>query len=306
MSRQPVPVARTRAVACRPAPLPAAVLRLPGRADRPGALLRRPGRATRSASSSGYARPGRRDDARRRRRPRATSATRSRPRARRTSRSTPTSASCPGTGDIASGHRDRRAACSCRSRDDAVDVCYSSNVLEHVPDPWRMAEEMLRVTRPGGVAFISYTVWYGPWGGHETAPWHFLGGAARPPALRRQARPRAQEQVRRVAVRGHREAGARLGAPAAARRGPRRDPALQPAVELLAAQGAGPSRGGDVEPRDRAARPMSRTDARRARGPDPGAADLRAAPGRVRRHPHGVRLRPVARARWSRTPSSTW
>ncbi|GAA4366207.1 class I SAM-dependent methyltransferase [Nocardioides caricicola] len=62
-------------------------------------------------------------------------------------------------------------------RDGAVDVCYSSNVLEHVPAPWQMADEMLRVTRPGGTVFISYTVWYGPWGGHETAPWHFLGGA---------------------------------------------------------------------------------------------------------------------------------
>ena len=61
-------------------------------------------------------------------------------------------------------------------RDDAVDVCYSSNVLEHVVDPWRMAGEMLRVTRPGGVVFLSCTVWYGPWGGHETAPWHYLGG----------------------------------------------------------------------------------------------------------------------------------
>jgi SAM-dependent methyltransferase len=61
-------------------------------------------------------------------------------------------------------------------RDGAVDVCYSSNVLEHVPDPWRMADEMVRVTRPGGVVFLSYTVWYGPWGGHETAPWHYLGG----------------------------------------------------------------------------------------------------------------------------------
>jgi len=61
-------------------------------------------------------------------------------------------------------------------RDDTVDVCYSSNVLEHVPEPWRMADEMLRVTRPGGVAFLSYTVWFGPWGGHETAPWHYLGG----------------------------------------------------------------------------------------------------------------------------------
>lgn len=61
-------------------------------------------------------------------------------------------------------------------RDGAVDVCYSSNVLEHVPDPWRMAEEMVRVTRPGGTVFLSWTVWYGPWGGHETAPWHYLGG----------------------------------------------------------------------------------------------------------------------------------
>jgi len=61
-------------------------------------------------------------------------------------------------------------------RDGAVDVCYSSNVLEHVSRPWDMADEMLRVTRRGGVAFISYTLWWGPWGGHETSPWHYLGG----------------------------------------------------------------------------------------------------------------------------------
>ena len=60
--------------------------------------------------------------------------------------------------------------------DGVADVCYSSNVLEHVSDPWRMADEMVRVTRTGGVVFISYTTWYGPWGGHETSPWHFLGG----------------------------------------------------------------------------------------------------------------------------------
>ena len=61
-------------------------------------------------------------------------------------------------------------------RSDSLDVCYSSNVLEHVPDPVAMADEMVRVTKPGGVVFLSYTLWYGPWGGHETAPWHFLGG----------------------------------------------------------------------------------------------------------------------------------
>lgn len=61
-------------------------------------------------------------------------------------------------------------------RDGSVDVTYSSNVLEHVSDPWLMAREMVRVTRPGGLVFISYTVWFGPWGGHETAPWHYVSG----------------------------------------------------------------------------------------------------------------------------------
>jgi SAM-dependent methyltransferase len=61
-------------------------------------------------------------------------------------------------------------------RDATVDVCFSSNVLEHVPDPWRMAGEMVRVTRPGGVVYLSFTNWLSPWGGHETSPWHYLGG----------------------------------------------------------------------------------------------------------------------------------
>lgn len=57
-----------------------------------------------------------------------------------------------------------------------VDLCISSNVLEHVPDPIRMAQEMVRVTRPGGIVYLSYTNWLSPWGGHETSPWHYLGG----------------------------------------------------------------------------------------------------------------------------------
>lgn len=61
-------------------------------------------------------------------------------------------------------------------RTGAVDVCYSSNVLEHVPRPWQMADEMVRVTRPGGTVFLSFTNWLGPHGGHETAPWHYVGG----------------------------------------------------------------------------------------------------------------------------------
>jgi SAM-dependent methyltransferase len=58
----------------------------------------------------------------------------------------------------------------------SVDVCYSSNVLEHVPHPWVFAAEMVRVTRPGGTVYLSFTPWWSPHGGHETGPWHYLGG----------------------------------------------------------------------------------------------------------------------------------
>jgi SAM-dependent methyltransferase len=58
----------------------------------------------------------------------------------------------------------------------AVDVCFSSNVLEHVADWEAMLAEMVRVTRPGGVVFVSFTNWLSPWGGHEASPWHYLGG----------------------------------------------------------------------------------------------------------------------------------
>lgn len=61
--------------------------------------------------------------------------------------------------------------------DDSVDICLSSNVAEHVPRPWQLGAEMLRVTRPGGLAILSYTVWLGPFGGHETGLAHYFGGA---------------------------------------------------------------------------------------------------------------------------------
>lgn len=72
--------------------------------------------------------------------------------------------------------------------DASFDVAYSSNVLEHVVDPWAVADEMVRVTKPGGLIYISYTLWWGAWGGHETSPWHLLGGQR---AARRYARRHA-------------------------------------------------------------------------------------------------------------------
>jgi len=74
-------------------------------------------------------------------------------------------------------------------RDGGADVTFSSNVLEHVPDPMGLIEEMIRVTRPGGLVYLSYCNWYSPWGGHEMSPWHYLGpGYARRRYLRRHRR----------------------------------------------------------------------------------------------------------------------
>jgi SAM-dependent methyltransferase len=61
-------------------------------------------------------------------------------------------------------------------RSGSVDVCFSSNVLEHVADWGGMLAEMVRVTRPGGIVFLAFTNWLSPYGGHETSPWHYLGG----------------------------------------------------------------------------------------------------------------------------------
>ena len=61
-------------------------------------------------------------------------------------------------------------------RDAAVDVAFASNVLEHVSHPERLGNELVRVTRPGGYVVVAYTNWLSPWGGHETSPFHYLGG----------------------------------------------------------------------------------------------------------------------------------
>jgi SAM-dependent methyltransferase len=81
--------------------------------------------------------------------------------------------------------------------DAAFDVAYSSNVLEHVPHPERMLDEMVRVVCPGGLIFVTFTNWLSPWGGHETAPWHYLGGDW---AARRYARRYGEEPKNRYGV----------------------------------------------------------------------------------------------------------
>jgi SAM-dependent methyltransferase len=59
--------------------------------------------------------------------------------------------------------------------DATFDGVFCSNVVEHTPDPRAVLTEIERVLRPGGWAYVSWTNWLSPWGGHAIAPLHYLG-----------------------------------------------------------------------------------------------------------------------------------
>jgi SAM-dependent methyltransferase len=59
--------------------------------------------------------------------------------------------------------------------DGSVDGVFASNLLEHTPDTAAVLAEIERVLRPGGWAYVSWTNWYSPWGGHDMTPYQFLG-----------------------------------------------------------------------------------------------------------------------------------
>lgn len=57
----------------------------------------------------------------------------------------------------------------------SLDGVFCSNMLEHVPDATRVLDEIARIVRPGGWAYVSWTNWYSPWGGHDMSPYNLLG-----------------------------------------------------------------------------------------------------------------------------------
>ncbi len=59
--------------------------------------------------------------------------------------------------------------------DASVDGVFCSNMLEHTRTPERVLAEIERVLRPGGWAYVSWTNWLSPWGGHSISPYHYLG-----------------------------------------------------------------------------------------------------------------------------------
>jgi SAM-dependent methyltransferase len=64
--------------------------------------------------------------------------------------------------------------------DGSVDGVLCSNLLEHTPDAEAVLREVARILRPGGWAYVSWTNWYSPWGGHDMTPYHYLGSRLGP------------------------------------------------------------------------------------------------------------------------------
>jgi SAM-dependent methyltransferase len=73
--------------------------------------------------------------------------------------------------------------------DESVDGAFCSNLLEHTPATEPILREIERVLRPGGFAYISWTNWYSPWGGHDMTPYNLLGPTLGPRLYERRHGP---------------------------------------------------------------------------------------------------------------------
>jgi SAM-dependent methyltransferase len=55
------------------------------------------------------------------------------------------------------------------------DLIICSNVIEHLRSPESLLAAFPRLLNPGGYAYLSWTNWLSPWGGHDFSPFHYLG-----------------------------------------------------------------------------------------------------------------------------------
>lgn len=59
--------------------------------------------------------------------------------------------------------------------DNTFPFIFCASLIEHVPHPHRLLEEIKRVLQPNGLAYISFPPFYSPVGGHQFSPYHLLG-----------------------------------------------------------------------------------------------------------------------------------
>ena len=100
-------------------------------------------------------------------------------------------------------HRIRASAAAVPLRDASVDLVFCASLIEHVPRPEEILGEIERVLKPGGTAYVSFPPYWSPLGGHEYAPFHYLGEKT---AMRLRGRRKVPDWVHRLyPVRGDAE-----------------------------------------------------------------------------------------------------
>jgi SAM-dependent methyltransferase len=57
----------------------------------------------------------------------------------------------------------------------AFDLVVCASLIEHVAVPERLLWQLHRVTKPGGLTYLSFPPFYSPVGGHQFSPFHYLG-----------------------------------------------------------------------------------------------------------------------------------
>ena len=90
-------------------------------------------------------------------------------------------------------HRIRATAGAVPLRDASMDLVFCASLIEHVPRPEEILGEIERVLKPGGTAYVSFPPYYSPLGGHEYAPFHYLGEKM---AMRLRGRRKVADWVR--------------------------------------------------------------------------------------------------------------
>lgn len=56
-----------------------------------------------------------------------------------------------------------------------LDIVLCASLIEHLAQPTQLLAEIERVLKPGGACYLSFPPYYSPKGGHEYAPFHYLG-----------------------------------------------------------------------------------------------------------------------------------
>jgi SAM-dependent methyltransferase len=59
-----------------------------------------------------------------------------------------------------------------------IDFVFCASLIEHVAHPAQLILEIKRVLKVGGEGYLSFPPFYSPVGGHEFAPFHYLGQTA--------------------------------------------------------------------------------------------------------------------------------